>query len=85
MSDPDWRTNPEIQQARRVAKELGATAVIMLVLDENAGTVRLATYGTTGPRCTRAGNLGEAAFDAVMTALSEPRRAPRNRRPAAAR
>lgn len=69
MGDTNWRTQPDIQEAKRVAKALGATAVIMIILDDRAETVRLATYGTNGPRCTEAGALGDAAYDAVMAAL----------------
>lgn len=68
MAAPGWRTNQSIQEARKVAKSLGKTAVIMVLIDEDSGTLELATYGTTGPRCTVAGRLGDKAFAAVERA-----------------
>jgi len=69
MADRNWRTNKAILQARVVAEELNQTAVVMLLINETAGTVELATYGTTGPRCVAAGKIGDFVFDSVMAAL----------------
>lgn len=68
MADKGWKTNPSIQEAKRVAQARGSTAVIMILVNENEGTIELATYGTTGPRCTAIGKLGDIAYSAVMEA-----------------
>jgi hypothetical protein len=69
MADRGWRTDPHIQEAKRVCVATRSTAAIVLLLDDNEGTIRLATYGTNGPRCTEAGKLGDAAYAAIMSAL----------------
>lgn len=68
MADPNWRTNPHIQEAKRVTTAYGATATILIVIDEQAETIRLATYGTTGTRCREAERLGAVAYNAVVEA-----------------
>lgn len=71
MADRGWRTDPSIQEAKRVATATHSTAAILLLIRETDDQfeIELATYGTTGPRCTVAGKLGDKAYDAVMKAL----------------
>lgn len=66
VADRNWRKNQSIQQARTVAAALDKTAVILVMIDDRAGTLELATYGINGPRCLEAEVLGEKAYDAVM-------------------
>lgn len=67
MADAGWKTNPEIQEAKRVAKALGAVAVIIIAMHEEDAIV--ATYGVTGGLCKLAGELGDKALDTVMAGL----------------
>jgi ABC-type enterochelin transport system substrate-binding protein len=69
MADRNWRTDPHIQEAKRVAQSTGSRAVIVLLLTEE--TLRVATYGQNGRLCTFVGKLGDVAFDAVMQHLSD--------------
>lgn len=73
MSDRGWRKVPAIQEAKRVTQALGATAAIILYINEEAGSIGLATYGTTGPRCTTAGKWGDVAYDALLAYLEAQR------------
>jgi hypothetical protein len=56
-------------QARRVAKELGKSQVIILMIDEKAGTIITASYGTNGERCAEAGRMAEIVYSAVYDHL----------------
>ena len=66
----DWRKSPEIVQAQRIAKELGKSQIVILMIDEKAGTIATASYGTNGERCAEAERLAEIAYDAVYEYLS---------------
>jgi hypothetical protein len=61
----NWKQSPEIMQARRVAKELGASRIIILMIDDKAGTIGYASYGADSRLCEEAGRLAEVAYKAV--------------------
>ena len=69
MADRNWRTNPSIQQAKAVAQATGATRVVMLLINDETGTMQTATYGKDGPLCTKAGAIGDFVFEEVSMAM----------------
>lgn len=67
MADRNWRQVPEIQVAKRACQDLGATAAIVVYVNETMGTIGAASYGTTG--CTAAGKWCDAAYEAVVRSM----------------
>lgn len=57
-----------IQAARDLAERFGKEQVIVLMLDQKAGTLEYASYGKTRALCADARRLADAAYDAVMYA-----------------
>ena len=58
MADPNWRTNKDIQLARKVAQWKGAAAAIVLLFKAN-GEFSVVSYGKNGPVCVEAGKIAD--------------------------
>ena len=63
MADAGWKTNPGIQAAKGACKAMNATAAIVIFIDDREDTIEYASYGTTGPRCDKAGKLLDRIAD----------------------
>ena len=66
MADRNWRESKEIMTARRVCAELGQTAVVLVLVDDIEGEVKVASYGKDGRRCTWAGHLADHLLDKAI-------------------
>jgi len=60
-----WNPSPKVADCRTIARKWGYSEVIIIALDDKAGTIEMATYGETRQLCLDAKNRGDAAFDAV--------------------
>ena len=65
-----WNPSPKVAAARDIGKKFGKPQVIVLLLDQEAGTLEFASYGDTKALCGDAKKIGDIAFDAVMAHLS---------------
>ena len=61
-----WNPSPKIAAARDIGTTFGKKQVIVLMIDQAAGTLEVASYGATRELCKEAEKLGDVAFDAVM-------------------
>jgi len=59
----------EIEACRSLAKQFGASEVIVILVDLHGGKVRGLAYGRTQFLHRRARELGDIALDAVISAL----------------
>ena len=56
MADKNWRTNPDIQLAKRIAVQKQADAAIVLCFMPD-GHFDIASYGADGDRCKAVGKI----------------------------
>ena len=69
MSDPDYKTNPNIQAAGALMKQLGATHLIAFYRMPD-GTVGYVSCGRGGRECKEAELVGEAVLSRMDWELS---------------
>lgn len=62
MADKNWRTNPDIQLARRIAVEKKAAAAIVIYIMPD-GAFGVASYGKDGPICTATGRVADELYE----------------------
>jgi hypothetical protein len=65
-----WNPSPKVAAARDIGKKFGKPQVVVLMIDQDAGTLEFASFGTTRELCAEAKKIGDVAFDAVMAHLS---------------
>lgn len=65
-----WNPSPKVAAARDIGKQFRKPQVVVLMIDQDAGTLEFASYGETRELCAEARKIGDAAFDAVMAHLS---------------
>ena len=65
-----WNPSPKVAAARDIGKKFRKPQVVVLMIDQDAGTLEFASYGETRELCAEARKIGDAAFDAVMAHLS---------------
>lgn len=70
-----WKDEPTIMAARDIAKKFNQTRVIIIMVDDEGGTIRSASYGANGALCTSAGKLADVAYDAVVKLAYEQAKA----------
>ena len=58
-----------IGEAQRLAEKHGKTAVVIVLVDDEAGTLQSVSYGTDARRCEQAKRMANHAFRAVNDAL----------------
>ena len=63
----NWKTDPKVQAAKRIATEFKNDVVIVLTLDDSG--LEMFSYGITGKLCWYGGILGDIAFDAIEAHL----------------
>lgn len=66
-----WNPSPRVAAAREIARRFGSTHVVVLMLNEDEGTIQYATYGTDAGRCSEAKVFGDVAFEALNQFLTE--------------
>ena len=66
-----WSPSPKVADCREIARKWGKQQVIVLAVDRKAGTLEMTSYGETRALCDGAKRLGDAAYEAVMNAISE--------------
>ena len=64
-----WDTSPKVATARDIGKSYGADKVIVLLIDEEAGTMEAISYGKNKAECAAAKRLSDIAYDAIFDAL----------------
>ena len=65
-----WNPSPKVAAARDIGKKFSKAQVIVLMIDQDDGTLEVASYGKTRELCADAKKIGDVAFDAVMAHLS---------------
>src|SRR5690606_11103417 len=66
---PD-KASANVARCRDVAAEFGATKVVMLIVDENMGTIEAVSYGLTRRKCAEAKRLADDLYDAAIAHYS---------------
>jgi len=56
-----WNPSPKVAAARDIGKKFGANKVIVIMLNERAGTIESVSYGETKTECTMAKRLANVA------------------------
>ena len=80
-----WNPSPKVAAARDIGKKFRKPQVVVLMIDEDAGTLEFASYGETRALCAKAKKIGDVAFDAVMAHLSSNAELSRERLPSHAK
>jgi hypothetical protein len=65
-----WNPSPKVADCRDIARKWGKQQVIILAIDTNQNTLEYASYGETKELCSDAQKLADAAYDAIVKALS---------------
>jgi hypothetical protein len=65
-----WNPSPKVAAARNIGKKFGKPQVVVLMIDQDSGTLELASYGETRELCEEARKLGDVAFNAVIAHMS---------------
>ena len=60
------RRGKGVEVARDIAQQFRQTHVIILLLDDEGGTIEYASYGKDRARCDQARKLADVAYDAVL-------------------
>jgi len=61
-----WNPSPKVAAARDFGKKFKKQKVIILALDEQAGTFELTSYGETKKKCAEAKVVADDIHDLVM-------------------
>lgn len=61
-----FNPSPKVAACRTVASQFKKDQVIILMVDQKAGTIEYASYGTTRKLCKDAKRLGDIAFEAII-------------------
>ena len=65
-----WNPSPKVAIVRDAGKKYGANKVIMLLINERAGTIEAVSYGETKTECAMAKKLADVAYKAVYDYIS---------------
>lgn len=65
-----WNPSPKVATARDAGKKYGANKVILILINERAGTIESVSYGETKTECTMAKRLADVAYEAVYDYIS---------------
>jgi len=68
-----WNPHPKVADCREIARKWGKRQVIIVGIDEIAGTLEVATYGNSRTQCADARHLGDIAYEAIARAWKEKR------------
>lgn len=63
--------SPKVADCRELARKWKKTKVIIIMIDDRAGTMEYASYGETPVMCKRAGQLADTAYDAIYKQLTQ--------------
>jgi hypothetical protein len=66
-----WNPSPKVADARDLARKHGATKVVILLINDDAGTLEYASYGRDKALCAEAKELADVAYDAVYRHIEE--------------
>lgn len=66
-----FNPSPKVAAARDIARQFKKTQIVVLLIDQDAGTLEYASYGETKELCKEAKILADVAYDAVMAKLAE--------------
>lgn len=63
-----WNPSPKVADCRDIARKWGHRQVIVIALNADSGKIEMVTYGETKELCGDAKRLGDAAYNAVISA-----------------
>lgn len=66
-----FNPSPKVAAARALAGRFRKNKVVILMIDEEAGTMEYASYGQTRRECAEAKRLGDAVYEAAYRHLSQ--------------
>lgn len=64
-----FNPSPKVADARALAEKWGMTRVIVLMIDDEAGTMEYASYGKDKRLCGQARKVADACFDAAYRCM----------------
>ena len=65
-----FNPSPKVAEARNLAMKYGKTKVIILMIDDNKGTMEYASFGKDKAMCSDAKILADVAYNAILDRLS---------------
>jgi hypothetical protein len=66
-----FNPSPKVAEARSIGQKYGKSKVIIVMIDDQAGTMESASYGATSLLCKEAQALADIAYDAINRHLEE--------------
>jgi hypothetical protein len=60
-----WNPSPKVADCRDLARKYGANKVVVLLINDRAGTYETVSYGSTRRECDEAKVLADMVFDAT--------------------
>ena len=60
-----WNPSPKVAAAREIGARFGCPQVVIVLIDQERGTLESISYGKTQRLCRDAQSLGDAAWEAV--------------------
>ena len=65
-----WNPSPKVAHCREASRQWGANKVVTLLVNEDAGTMEVVSYGRTRRECDEAKRLADAIYDAAYSHMA---------------
>lgn len=62
-----FNPDPKVSEARSLAAKYSKTRVIVIMVDDDAGTIEYASYGKTKKLCDDTKRLADAAYETILS------------------
>lgn len=66
-----WNPSPKVADCRALASKHGANKVVLVLVNEGAGTMEVVSYGATKRQCDEAKRLADDVWAAAMEHFDE--------------